>query len=202
MIIHSNNKPIRIIGFKQSTSVQEVMLFIIKHEPAEIISPEEFELLENKEQFQYIVPYFLDINLRQKVINIIEDNKLNCPSYVDDTCILWAPAEDIVGYGCVLSQHVLVYTNSRIGNYCSIETFSLIGHYTRLGDSVHTHPGVMIAGKVTIGNNCTFGMRSTVLDGLTISNNTFVSAGALVSKDLQSGRYAGSPARRIGNFNV
>lgn len=54
------------------------------------------------------------------------------------------------------------------------------------------------SGKVTIGNNVMFGINCTVLKGVTIGDNCFIAAGALVTKDIPSNSIAGGvPAKVI-----
>lgn len=53
-------------------------------------------------------------------------------------------------------------------------------------------------GRITVGNNVYIGSRCTILRGVTIGDNVIVGACSLVNKDLiQSGVYAGVPAKRI-----
>ena len=57
-------------------------------------------------------------------------------------------------------------------------------------------------GRIDIGKNCFIGMRSMILPGVTLADNTIVGAGAVVTKSVtQPGLIvAGSPARVIGTI--
>lgn len=52
------------------------------------------------------------------------------------------------------------------------------------------------SGRVVIGNNVRFGIDCTVLKGVTIGDNCFIAAGAIVTRDIPSGSIAGGiPAK-------
>lgn len=57
-------------------------------------------------------------------------------------------------------------------------------------------------GKLCIGNNCFVGERATILYGVTLDDNTLLSAGTIVTKSvLESGKIIGeNPARVIGTI--
>lgn len=58
-------------------------------------------------------------------------------------------------------------------------------------------------GKITIGNNCFIGERSTILYGVTLADNIIVGSGSVVTKSFdESGIIiAGNPAKIIGYVN-
>lgn len=54
-------------------------------------------------------------------------------------------------------------------------------------------------GRITIGNNCFIGAKSTILPGVTIGDNSIVGAGSLVTKNIPAGEvWGGVPAKYIG----
>lgn len=200
MIIHNNGLPIKIVGNKNSTSTQECYNFFKKEIAVDIIDFEVFLNLEKRNKFQFTVPFFKDVDERKKILKIIQDEELNCPSYIDNSCVIWTEPEKVIGRGCLLSHFVSLYQDSKLGDHTVIESYSMVGHYTTVGDNVHASPGVMIAGKTTIGNECYFGLRSTVLNGLNLCTGVHVGAVSTISKDITiPGKYVGSPARRIGD---
>lgn len=57
-------------------------------------------------------------------------------------------------------------------------------------------------GAIEIGDNVFIGSRSMIMPNVKIANNIIVGAGSIITHDLkESGVYAGSPARKIGEFN-
>jgi acetyltransferase-like isoleucine patch superfamily enzyme len=201
MIIHDNGLPICIIGYENSSSVRECLNFYKSHagDRLHITPPQSFFDAPNRQSMQYVLPFFLDENQRNQAIRICDQEQLNCPSFVDESCKLYASADKIIPRGCLLAHHVCVYEGAVISKFTVVESFCLIGHWTTLGVSNHLSPGVMIAGKTRIGDNCTFGMRATVLNNLDICDNVYVGAVSVINKSINvSGRYVGSPARKVG----
>lgn len=53
---------------------------------------------------------------------------------------------------------------------------------------------------IKIGNNVFIGVNAILFPGVTISDNVIVGAGAVVTKSLENGVYAGNPAKQICSF--
>ena len=72
-----NKKSIKIIGYPQSSMTQEYIEVFSKEklENFDLILPEEFILLQNKNQFQYIIAFSLDMDLRERICQLIDDLK-------------------------------------------------------------------------------------------------------------------------------
>ncbi len=210
MLITSSDKPLCVIGIAQSTITQEVLSFLSNEttKPVVLITPDEFLVLTNKTQYQYIVFFTLDIELRKDIINIIEINKLDCFSIIHDTVVIYKNLKelstekilDIVGHGSFIAPFSSILLNSTVGKHCIIETYCLVSHYCKLGTNVILHSGTMIAGRTIIGNNCMFNFKSTALNALTICDNVEVGAISTVTKDIAiPGLYIGTIARHTGN---
>lgn len=87
-----------------------------------------------------------------------------------------------------------------IGDNCYInENFTLLTHDYVTKVFLHLY-GEFInsSGRVTIGNNVSFGRNVTVLKGVTIGDNCFIGAGSIVTKDIPPNSVAvGIPCKRI-----
>lgn len=69
---------------------------------------------------------------------------------------------------------------------------------TRVIKRKEKYKDVVKFGKITIGNNCFIGARSTILPGVTIGNSCIVAAGSVVTKDIPNGEvWGGVPAKFI-----
>ena len=69
---------------------------------------------------------------------------------------------------------------------------------TRVIKRREKYKDVVKFGKITIGNNCFIGARSTILPGVTIGNSCIVAAGSVVTKDIPNGEvWGGVPAKFI-----
>lgn len=211
MIITTSNKPLCIIGFLESTITQEGMHFFNKvwDDEITVIPPDEFLNLTDKTVYQYVVFFTLDKKQRQQIIGIIEEQNLDCFTYIDKTAVTYldletlpaAEIQKIIGKGTVISPFSSVLLNSRLGNHCLIETYCLVSHYVEIGSNVILHSGTMIAGRTKIENNCEFNFKSTVLNALSICEGVEIGAVSTVTKNIdRPGRYIGSIARYVGDI--
>jgi acetyltransferase-like isoleucine patch superfamily enzyme len=123
-------------------------------------------------------------------------------------------------YDCFIGDHtrigpfVEIQKGVEIGQYCKIQSHAFICELVKIGDHCFISHGVMFindtfaigrpAGgdrnlwrSTTIGNHVSIGTNTTILP-VKIVDNVVVGAGSVVTKDiLQSGIYAGNPARRL-----
>ena len=199
----ANQKPICLIGFAESTILQECNHFISKEfdGPIVVLRPDEFMALPDKSAYQYGAAFTLDVPLRKKVINVIEDLNLDCFTFVHDTVVCYTDdIAAVIGHGSFVSPFCSILLNSKIGRHCVIETYCLISHYSELGENCIVHSGSMIAGKTIIGNNSVLNFKASVLNALTLCDDVVVGAGSMITKNVTvPGYYVGSPARRIGD---
>lgn len=209
MLITASNKPLRIIGIANSTITQEVLSFLPAQTTIDymLITPTEFLALPNKRDYQYLVFFTLDFELRKAIIDIIETMQLECFSGVHETAVIYADIAnlscrevfDIIGHGTIISPFSSVMLNAKLGNHCILETYCLVSHYCTIGNNVIMHSGTMIAGKTIVGDNCEFNFKSAALNALSICSNVEVGAISTVTKDITvPGRYIGSVARHVG----
>lgn len=199
----ANNKPLCFIGYNNSSITHEIKFMVSKEFVGDTltISPKEFFKLNNKQQYQYIVAFTLDTIERIQVINLIEELKLDCITYIHDTTVLYTDdPTSVIGHGTWIAPHNAILLDSKIGKHCIIEINCLVAHYSELGDNVQLHPGVLIAGKTYIGKNSVFNFKSGVINGLTICDNIELGATSTITKSIEkSGFYLGSPARRVSD---
>ncbi|HEX9513704.1 MAG TPA: acyltransferase [Puia sp.] len=127
-------------------------------------------------------------------------------------------------YGCQIGDHcfvgpfVEIQRNSRIGNYCKVQSHSFICELVEIGDHCFIGHGVMFVNDLfssgrpaqgdpegwrptRIGNHVSIGSNATILP-VAICDHVVIGAGAVVTKDIvQPGIYAGNPARFIRHLN-
>jgi UDP-3-O-[3-hydroxymyristoyl] glucosamine N-acyltransferase len=197
-MIIGNTKPIRIIGYPQSSMTQEFFAEIQKTHKVEIIQPSVFLKSTTQDQYQYIVSVSWDLEERNQIIFDIDQKNLNLISVIHDTVIIGELPGAIVKPGSFIFPYSTVAIGSQVGRHSIIGYYSLVGHYSNLGNNCILRPGSMVNGKSNIGNNCVMNTRSTVTAGSNLVDNITLMAFCSVSKDLtSSGQYAGSPARKI-----
>lgn len=209
MIITSSDNPLVLIGHPASTITQEAYHFYSRELVADIliVSPDDFLAMPDRSRFQYGVAFTLDLDQRQQVIDIIEQEELVCPTYIHDSAVIWhSDPATVIGAGSFVAPHSVMLQGSSIGKFCILETHVMVAHHCVIGNNTQLHAGTMIAGRTQIGKNCTFNFKSAALNKLSICDNVEVGAISTLTKDVTvSGVYVGTPARRIGerkSFNV
>lgn len=198
-MIIENNKPIKFIGYSESSAIETALTFVAKESQntIEVITPEDFLTLSNKSDYQYLVAFCLDVELRKIVCDEIDNLDLDCITYVHDSCLVCDTCT--LGKGVLIGAFSSALYLTHIGNHCWIESYCLVAHHVNLGRSCVMHSGVAIAGKTTIGENCTFKFKSSVLNNINITDDVTIGAYSNVTKDItKPGRYLGSIARYVG----
>jgi maltose O-acetyltransferase len=105
---------------------------------------------------------------------------LGAETYVNAGCWFEGHGRIDVGSHCLLGPEVLILTSSH--------RRGVDGRVAR--ESAYE--------DVSIGDRCWIGARAVVLPGVTIGDDVVIAAGAVVSRDCESGHlYGGVPARRI-----
>ncbi len=103
---------------------------------------------------------------------------------------------NVCGYGVTI-YHLAggggCFVNAKsIGNFCKLQTGVLLGNAHQSEDE-----------KPIIGDNVTFGPGAKVLGKITVGDNCFIAANAVVVKDVPNNCLVGGvPARIIKNINV
>jgi NDP-sugar pyrophosphorylase family protein len=198
----ANEKPLRLIGFPESTMTQEIYDFMSREFQGDIqiILPDEFIALPNKQDYQYHVSFTLDTVKRLEVIDIVDSLDLDCIRYLHDTVVCHAKdITKVIGKGTIVCTYSTILLGATIGNHCIIESYCLVAHYVNMADNVTLHAGSMIGGRTTIGANCIFNFKSSAINAITVCADVEVGAASNLTKDVTvPGRYVGSVARHVG----
>jgi acetyltransferase-like isoleucine patch superfamily enzyme len=198
-MIIENNKPIKFIGYNESSMVETALTFVSleTQNEIEVITPEVFLDLQNKSDYQYLVTFCIDTKLRKKICTLIDDLNLDCITWIHDDAVICDTCK--IGKGVIIGQFTSALYSTEIENHCYVEPYCLVAHHVKLGRGCVVHTGTLIAGRTIIGENCTFKFKSSVIGKVTIVNDVIVGALSNVTKDItRSGRYLGSIARYIG----
>ena len=198
-MIIENNKPIKVIGYSESSMVESAMNIVLieTQNTIDVITPEVFLNLENKFDYQYLVAFCIDTKLRKTICEEIDNLDLDCITYVDDTSVV--SNTSTLGKGVVIGPFSSTLYETHVGNHCWIESNCLVAHHVNLGRACVLHAGTLIAGRTTVGENCTFKFKSSVIGKITIVDDVTIGALSNVTKDItKPGRYVGSIARYIG----
>ena len=103
-----------------------------------------------------------------------------------------------IGAGTVLMAGVVVNCDSRIGEFCILNTKSSLDHDCVMEDFSSLAPGVTTGGKVLIGAFSAISLGANILHGMKIGEHVVLGAGAVVLKDIPNHSVAyGVPAKVI-----
>lgn len=101
-----------------------------------------------------------------------------------------------LGRGNIIQPFVYVGSNAFIGNHCTINVSSVIGHDVVVDDYVSIMSCCDVAGNVHLKKGVYLGSGVSVIQGKKIQNRSIIGAGAVVVKDIdKTGTYIGVPAR-------
>lgn len=105
-----------------------------------------------------------------------------------------------VGRGLQAMPHAVVNEFAQIGDWCILNTNCTVDHDCRIGNGVHIMGGASLAGEIVVEDFATIGTNATILPRLTIGRNSYVGAGAVVTKNVPENTVVvGVPARAMGS---
>lgn len=142
------------------------------------------------------------MNLLKRIANKVEDYWVRSSS--ERFCSYLRKKGVLIGQGTHIDARTALIDITRpslvsIGENCYLnEHFTLLTHdYTA---NVFLHMGgnfVNSSGKVSIGNNVSFGQNVMVLKGVTIGDNCFIGAGSIVTRNIPANSVAvGGPCKK------
>jgi sugar O-acyltransferase (sialic acid O-acetyltransferase NeuD family) len=103
-----------------------------------------------------------------------------------------------LGVGLYLQEAVQLQAGVELGDNTSIHVGAVLGHESRVGQSVFIAHAVSISGCCTIGNGTFIGTNATLLPRVNIGQWVTIGAGAVVTKDVPDFAVVmGNPARIV-----
>lgn len=131
---------------------------------------------------------------KKLILQLIENKNISYPNLIhpsveiDNDCVKLGKGV-YLQKGCTLTDNIQIHDfnyfafNCTIGHDCTIEKY---GSFM---------PGVHISGTCSIGEAAYFGVNSSIINNLKLTNDVIIGASACVTKDItSSGTYKGVPA--------
>ncbi|NDP28761.1 MAG: hypothetical protein GZ087_15270 [Flavobacterium sp.] len=123
-----------------------------------------------------------DIVFRNKLINKLVDRKISIGSFIHYSVII--PESAKLGIGNIIYPFCIVGPNTIIGDFNMITSYGFVSHDCIVGNG-NCFSTAGIAGRVRIGDNNFFGIRSTVIPHVLIGNDNVIQAGMIVDKNIK-----------------
>jgi len=102
-----------------------------------------------------------------------------------------------IGEGCIIQDLTNISFNVKLGNNVKINTGANVMHDVIVGDHSTLAPNAVILGYVKISNGCFIGSNATLMPSIIVNEKSILGAGCVATKSLETGVYAGVPARKI-----
>lgn len=108
-----------------------------------------------------------------------------------------------IGQGTVVMPHAVIGPNSKVGEFCLINTQASIDHDCVMQDFSSLAPAAATGGTVHIGIRSAVSIGATIKHGVRIGNDSVVGANSYLNKDLPDNQIAyGTPAKQIRPRNI
>lgn len=134
--------------------------------------------------------------VRQHKAAFLEKRGLNPISLIHESAIIDSTVE--LGRGVQIHAGVIVSPCAKIGDFCILNTRSVVEHDCILNDAVEVGPGAVLCGNVTAQAGAWIGASSVVRQKINIGAHTIIGAGAVVVKDIAAHQIVvGTPARPL-----
>ena len=132
--------------------------------------------------------------VREEIFTSFINKGFNPVSLIHPSAIISENVE--VGRGTIIMAGAVINPCVKIGIGCIVNTCSSIDHDCEVDSFTHLCPNTHFAGTVKVGKYCTFGIGTNVINNVSICNNVYFGAGAVVVNDIViEGTYIGVPAK-------
>jgi len=123
-----------------------------------------------------------DISFRNQMIELLIQKNAKIGSFIHSSVII---ADNVqLGIGNIIYPFCIIGPNTTIGNYNMITSYSFISHDCKIGNGNFLSTAG-IAGRIVVGNNNFFGIRSTVIPNIKIGDDNTIQAGMVVDKSIK-----------------
>ncbi|KIA99827.1 hypothetical protein OA93_03170 [Flavobacterium sp. KMS] len=123
-----------------------------------------------------------DIKFRNEIISRLEIKEVTFFQFIHSSVII--PDTIRLGKGNIIYPFCIIGPNTEIGDFNMVTSYSFISHDCVIGNG-NFFSTTGIAGRVSIGDDNFFGIRSTVIPNITIGSQNMIQAGMMVDKSIK-----------------
>jgi len=108
-----------------------------------------------------------------------------------------------IGQGSIICPNCYIGPDAEIGKFCLMNYHTFVPHNCKLGKFSFLAPLTNIGGDTKIGNNFFAGLSVTIIPRVKIGNNVNISAGSVVTRNIEDGvTVFGNPARKMNEKKI
>lgn len=134
----------------------------------------------------------------KKIVSNIKNKNITFPNIIAPNVTILDRTNVRIGKGNIICSDCLISCNVELGDFNLLNCFITVGHDTSIGNYNVIMPSCNISGGVGIGECNFMGLKSAILQYLSIGNSTRIGAGAIVMRNTKDGYlYIGIPAEKI-----
>lgn len=147
---------------------------------------------------EFVFPSIGENALRKKLVGYFEEFHLNQTTIIDPSANVSEKTH--IMESSFIGKNVSINALAEIGKGVIINTAAVIEHECKIGGYCHIAPNATLAGNVTLNENVFIGAGAVIKQGITIGSNAIIGAGSVVISNIPTGEvWAGCPAKKIRN---
>jgi acetyltransferase-like isoleucine patch superfamily enzyme len=123
-----------------------------------------------------------DIKFRNNVIGTLLKKNVRICGFTHRSVII--PDSVKIGIGNIIYPFCIIGPNTLIGDFNIFTSYSFVSHDCKIGNG-NFFSTAGLAGRINIGDNNFFGIRSTIIPNVTIGNCNVIQAGMTVDKSIK-----------------
>lgn len=158
-----------------------------------VVPFEEVEKKYDPGKYQFFAPMAPNRmnQLRADIYNQIKGKGYSLISYISTKATIF---KNKIGDNCFILEDNTLQPFTEIGNNVVLWSGNHIGHHGVIMDHITFTSQVVLSGHCIVEPYSVFGVNSTIRDGLTIAEGTFVAMGAVITKNTEPwSLYKGNP---------
>lgn len=133
-------------------------------------------------------------NYRETFTEFVSNSPvINWVTFVSKSAFVVPSAMNNIGVGCVVAPLSSIWTEAVVGDFTTMNPYSLVGHGVIMGKNNVLAPRVTIGGSTEVGDNNFFGLNCSIVDRIKIGNNIKFLMNSVVTKSISApGKYHGN----------
>lgn len=164
----------------------------LENYPTVISSVEDYQIKEN----DFFICALGEVKWKKKYSQIILDKGGEFMNLIHPSVKLNLNVQ--LGYGLILLNNVIISNDCLLGNFVTIQPFSVLGHDSKVGDWCHINAYSFMGGFSMLENEVCLNTRATVLPKIVIKKGATVGAASLVIRNVKEGTTVfGVPAMQL-----